>query len=607
MENRDNIRIKVAVNRESGRALTFVANGHLPMIRKLLFLIITNFLLCFPVWYAFRHIAPIHPFGGIRNVEVEGWLSVIFLNHDYHPFRLIGEWTFLLSLYFLVRPRGMFERVGSWAMGVLWLTMLVFQIWVGLMQDLYGCRPQWANEWALVREVVPVFLAGMDLSFLGVITACLIFILLVVWLCTRILIRLNRIVLEPSFRAPWKTFLVLLILYLGVSGWRYYKADPYDFRLNVQWLVPRIAHSLRSSEIHHLNQLDYRSLPYEAYHTLEWTNPPNIYLLFLESYGAVTHLSPFIRDTMANLFSDMDARLRQRGWDTYSAWSLAPIKGGRSWLSFTSAITGVLVDNQPAYNELLGVGFRYPHLVRLLNAKGYATHRINTMQTNAETDRHIPYERIRDFHEFTTWTLFPDIPYQGLAFQPFGGIPDQYALEFVHEKYIQDKPGPHFLFFITLAGHLPWYPPPPLLPDYKALDTTTVTSTGDYWSLSAGDMDRYQDAMIYQLEMVEHFVTRKGGSNDLFIIIGDHQPPGMEWQISGMVNDDHAVPVHFICNDPNAEKILHHLSFATGWRPPDPEQAVRLRHEGLYSLLIHYIQAIYGTGHQEVPVWWEGR
>lgn len=515
------------------------------------------------------------------------WYAWMFLSPGGHPWRLAGEWLLLGLAVWWWPFRRHRPRMAAGILALVWGVLLLFQGYVALMHVLYGTYPQWRHEWALIQEVLPVFLAGMQLS------PILFFLLVSAGVASLFygLFRLFRWGLAYSHALPshrmhiWGS--AMLVAYLIASGGIYADAPLYDRDLRVQWLAPRMLHTLRSPDVRMLANLEERTQPYADYSRLTLSQPPTIHLLFLESYGSVAHFSPYIGDSMRQFLGRMQDSLRADGWTTQSAWSIAPIKGGRSWLSFTSALAGVTIDHQLAYNQLLLSPFPYPHLVRFLGEQGYRTHRLNTMQTNETTERLIPYARIRDFHAFDTWTLFHDIPYRGYRYHPMGGIPDQYALGFVHDTHIRPQPGPHFLFYITLDSHAPWYPPPPVVHPYTKLDTMLNCPYPLHWDLSGDIMDRYQASMVYQWEMVRAYLQAHVGESDWIVLIGDHQPPAMEWQVEGKTPDA-AVPLHILHRHSGVHTLLEKQGFEAGLLP-EPTLRVPLQHPGLYSLLVHLL------------------
>jgi len=337
-------------------------------------------------------------------------LSVFFLNHNYNPFRLQAEWTIAVLLVMSIRWRFPGNRWTIALLAPIYVVILLFQIYYAVMHWIYGETPSFTNEFILMREVLPVYLAGNGIPNVLVWSGLIVFLVILLWLANvmaRRGVQTGTVLLH--FTAG-RIILALIPAFIAISAYRYAKADPHDLRLNSQWVYPRIQDAFHVSTEDPLDRLEERSAIYQTWRKDQVQDLPNIYLIFIESYGAVAHLSSYVQEPFQATLKQLEDSLRADGWNSRSTYSLAPIKGGRSWLSFTSALLGVKIRNQVDYNRLYHLTFRYPHLIRYLNDLGYTTHRINTMQTNEQTDALIPYESVATFHEFDDWVLFPDIP-----------------------------------------------------------------------------------------------------------------------------------------------------------------------------------------------------
>lgn len=563
-------------------------------------LIFSNVILFVPITLAYNGVSGWTPFGGISNLGVEGKLSLFFLSHNYNPFRLLGEWTLLYILGTLAFRHWPFPRILSTILAISYGALFSFQCYYAFMMGIYGEPPYFQNEWALVQEVVPVFLAGNGISFGWVVFSLFLIMSLLFWITYR-LFRIGLRYTSPACSFPsGKVVLGMVLFFMSISQVRYGNAGIHDLRLNSQWLTPRFTDALALDRKDPLDKLHSRSEVYSSWFADSLIKPPNIYLLFLESYGAVPFLSPYVRDSFQEYIGQINTALTTAGWHTHSTYSLAPIKGGRSWLSFSSALFGFHINNQLTYNRIYSLDFDYPHLVRYLNKQGYVTHRINTMQTNEQIDSLIPYAKVSAFHEFDDWILFPDIPYSGYRYNPMGGLPDQFALEYVWDSRIKNDTLPHFVFFITLDSHAPWYPPPLLRPDYLELNDVTTCPYPTELSLQADIMDRYLASINYEWQFLEQFIRTKATENDLFIVIGDHQPPAMEHQIWDQIND-FAVPIHVISRDQDLDRLLTPLDFAPGLTPV-VQDSIAWRHEGVYSLVRYILQSKYASNKAGLPV-----
>lgn len=556
-------------------------------LRFTLWLVISNLILFLPVTVAYHDVAGWTPFGGIVNLEVEGKLSILFLSHNYHPFRLLGEWTLALILLSSLSRMWTGSRLLSWILATVFIFCFFFQCYYALMMGIYGEPPYFRNEWILIQEVVPVYLAGNGISFGWVLLLLGLFLSLLFWVTYRLFrLYLKTIPAVFSYRSG-KLLAGTVLLFMTASQIRYRNADVHDLRLNSQWIMPRILDALAWDKPDPLDHIRSRSEIYSSWMTDSLSNQPDIYLIFIESYGAVPFLSSYIQGPFLEKIGQMNSRLEDRGWHCQSTYSLSPIKGGRSWLAFSSALFGLHIEDQLTYNRMFNLDFPYHHLIRYLNKQGYRTIRMNTMQTNAQIDSMIPYDKVAAFHEFDDWVLFPDIPYSGYAYNSIGGIPDQFALEFVWESRIKNDPAPHFVFFITLDSHAPWFPPPPVKADYRDLNKIVKSPYTTDRSLEADVMDRYLATISYEWDFLEQFILTKAKETDLFILIGDHQPPAMEHQIWNQIND-FAVPLHIISRDTLLASQLSSFDFVPGLIPV-VKDSITWRHEGVFPLVRHIL------------------
>lgn len=570
------------------------------MKRFWLLFLVSNILLFLPVYLTNWNHSSFLPFSGIRNVSIEGKLSIFFLNHNFNPFRLCIEWSIILILSIFLIKHIKAKSVLHFLLAIFWILFLLYQLYYAFMMYIYGIVPQWNADFPLIKEVLPVFLSSLKINYWVLFLGIGVIFSIIVYTSYKA-IHFCFIIIDDHILTKRQYYTIAIICFiLLLSTYRYKNIERYDYRLNFQWLIPKIYHCFTAPIKNHLDNLEYRLIPYNSYFNLKLNNPPNIYIIFLESYGSVALRAEALKDTMLNHLFNKETELKEFGWKIASTWSEAPIKGGRSWLSFTSVFAGSKIDNQVAYNELLNEHQDYPHLIRFLKNNQYVAHRLNTMQTNDQTEKLIPYDLIHRFHEFDTWTQHHDIPYTGYQYNPMGGIPDQYALNYVYDQNIKEKPGPHFLFFITLDSHAPFYPPPPLIDNYKLLDSITQSPDGKIWSLETPGFKRYTDAIKYQLDFTTQFIKNNGTENDLFILLGDHQPPAMEYLIKGIIHDA-SVPLHFITKN---EKLLNYLmasDFVIGMNPTTNNN-VYWSHEGIYSLLVSSLNSVYGNKDVTIPM-----
>ena len=79
---------------------------------------------------------------------------------------------------------------------------------------------------------------------------------------------------------------------------------------------------------------------------------PDIYLIFIESYGSILYQKESLREPYLALLNELQSDLDAAGWHSASALSESPTWGGGSWMAYTSALFGLRVDSHPAYLAL---------------------------------------------------------------------------------------------------------------------------------------------------------------------------------------------------------------------------------------------------------------
>ena len=114
-------------------------------------------------------------------------------------------------------------------------------------------------------------------------------------------------------------------------------------------------------------------------------------------------------------------------------------------------------------------------------------------------------------------------------------------------------------------------------------------------SLSHADLRRaYLESIQYELSMLTDFIVQEGDENDLFILIGDHQPARVARYVDGW-----DTPIHIISRDPALISAFEPYGFTPGLGTGDNEAT--LHHEGLYSLLVRVLLQQYGADPSRLP------
>ncbi|WP_263807989.1 sulfatase-like hydrolase/transferase [Salinibacter sp.] len=335
---------------------------------------------------------------------------------------------------------------------------------------------------------------------------------------------------------------------------------------------------------------------YRTYQALRWDRPPSLYVVVLESYGSVLAAPPH-RALYDGLMGPVSDSLAASGWHAATAHSSAPVSGGLSWLSVATMLLGTSIEHQPSFEALRPKLPRYPHLVRTLQQQGYTTATLQPpVRKRAGLSVHNLYGFDRTFY-------FEDLDYRGPDYG-WGIVPDQYSLAVAHNQFVEQTARPFFLFFEAVSSHAPWTaPPPPLVDDPLSLgnrasegrpETSRSPSADDAASLQERPpVEQLFRQIEYDWRVLADYLQAKAPSNSLVVVLGDHQPPGID-------NAGSATPVHMLSRDASLVRRFEDYGFSEGLQPSAAPDT--LHHAGLYSMLTRVLTAHSETDIDSSPV-----
>ncbi len=329
------------------------------------------------------------------------------------------------------------------------------------------------------------------------------------------------------------------------------------------------------------------------YHAKPLQRKPNIYLIFIESYGSVLYKRPDYKARYQGLLAQLQEKLDTGGWHTTSTLSQSTTWGGGSWLAFTSTLFGLRIDTHPQFLSLLNKYqiTAYPNLGNYLKEQGYHYYHLSSLSSELSEGEWLKQQR---FYGIDHWFRYEELNFAGPLYGWGPAPPDQYALHYTHDLLTKGADQPFLLFFITQNSHYPFAPLPTLAKDWRTLNSVPETPPVpvDEETLAHEVRRRnYEDAIQYELEMLTNFVLQEGTADDLFILIGDHQPPRVSRR-----DDGFATPVHIVSRDPQLIDTFQEYGFVPGLQVTELEPTIK--HEGFYSLFVRTLLQNYGDGNQ---------
>jgi phosphatidylglycerophosphate synthase len=280
----------------------------------------------------------------------------------------------------------------------------------------------------------------------------------------------------------------------------------------------------------------------------------DVLLVFVESYGrvAVQGGSPISRRIHAVLDRG-DAQLRAAGFSSRSAFLTSPTFGGLSWLAHSTLQSGVLVDGQRRYDQL--VQNDRLTLTRAFKRAGWRA--VGAMPGNRrawpEGSTFYHYDQVYDRRNFG---------YRGPSFG-LPPMPDQYTLLALQRRELARRQRPPLFAEVDLiSSHAPWTRIPRLISWDDVGDGSIFDRLPAEESTKAGlfgDAERaraaYAHSIDYSLSTLFSFVQRYGDDDLVLVVLGDHQPATI---VTGQ-GASHDVPISVIARD---HKVMDRIA---GW------------------------------------------
>jgi hypothetical protein len=280
----------------------------------------------------------------------------------------------------------------------------------------------------------------------------------------------------------------------------------------------------------------------------------DVLVVFVESYGKFAVENSSISPQVDTVLANGTRRLRAAGFSARSGWLVSSTFGGVSWLAHASLQSGLWVDRQTRYNQLMT-----SHRFTLSQAFRRAGWR--TVDVVPSDDRFWPQGS--SFYHYDRVYNRLDVGYHGPTFA-YASMPDQYTYLALHRLELA-KPHrrPVFAEIDTVSSHEPWTAIPPMVPWRKVGDGSIFKRLPVDGS-GIGDVRQgYGRSIQYSLRALTSFVQRYGNTNLVVIALGDHQPAHF---VTGF-GVDHDVPITIIARDPAVLRRVAGWGWTDGLRP----------------------------------------
>jgi hypothetical protein len=292
----------------------------------------------------------------------------------------------------------------------------------------------------------------------------------------------------------------------------------------------------------------------------------DVIVAFVESYGQVAVQGSSFSPGVDAVLDQGTASLRAAGFQSESGWLTSPTFGGISWLAHSTLQSGLWVDNQLLYNQLMTSD-------RLTLATAFQRAGWDTVADVPSNEKDWPEGK--QFYDYDRIYGDGDVGYEGPSFS-YASMPDQYTLAAFRRLELAKPHDPLFAELDLVSSHTPWAPLPHMIGWDKVGDGEVFNSMAaagpdpsDVWRSADRVQEQYGKSIEYSLSALVSFVQNYGDKNLVLVVLGDHQPAKV---VSGE-DPTHNVPISIVAHDPTVMRSIAGWGWDPGLRP-SPEASI---------------------------------
>jgi hypothetical protein len=286
----------------------------------------------------------------------------------------------------------------------------------------------------------------------------------------------------------------------------------------------------------------------------------DVLLVFVESYGRVAVQGASFSPAVNAVLARGTEQLQEAGFSARSAFLTSSTFGGISWLSHATLQSGVWVNSQRRYNQLVGTN-RFT-LSDAFKRAGWRT--INFAPADDRT-----WPEGSSFYRYDKLYDRRQMGYRGPAYT-YAPMPDQYMYAALQRLELAKRNrGPLFAEVETISSHMPWNRIPQLISWRDVGDGSifnrmpTYREPDSFWWHHDQVKAAYARSIEYSLSTLVSFVQHYGNKNLVLIVVGDEQPLAL---VTGQ-GASHDVVVSLIAHDASVLKRIGGWGWQAGLRP----------------------------------------
>jgi hypothetical protein len=283
----------------------------------------------------------------------------------------------------------------------------------------------------------------------------------------------------------------------------------------------------------------------------------DVLIAFVESYGRVAVQDRLIAPRVGAVLDAGNGSLAAAGFTARSAFLTSPTFGGISWLAHSTLQSGLWIDSQQRYDQLVGTD-RFT-LSDAFERAGWRT--VGDVPANTAD-----WPEGRSFYHYAKVYDDRNVGYTGPSFS-YATMPDQYTMAALQRNELaRPHRAPVMAEIDLVSSHGPWAPLPRQV-GWDQLGDGSVFRGMAAQGLSPEALVRhpgrvkaaYSQSIAYSLGALISFVQTFPDPDLVLILLGDHQPATL---VSG-AGASHDVPITIVAHD---RSVMGRLA-TWGWQP----------------------------------------
>jgi phosphatidylglycerophosphate synthase len=270
----------------------------------------------------------------------------------------------------------------------------------------------------------------------------------------------------------------------------------------------------------------------------------DVVVAFVESYGQRAVQDSAYAPGVVSVLDAGTKSLAASGYSARSGFLTSPTFGGLSWLAHSTLQSGLWIDNQQRYNQLVKSS-------RFTLSDAFRTAGWRTVSMAPSDDG--PWAEGTSFYHFQQLYDATNVGYAGPRFS-YATMPDQFSLKVFADRELA-RPGhqPVMAEIDLVSSHYPWTPLPRIVP-WDAIGDGSIYDPMPAQGPSVPELYRnydnvrasYGKSIEYSIQSLVSFVQNAHDPNLVLILLGDHQPAP---KVSGP-GASHEVPISIVARDP---------------------------------------------------------